>query len=256
MPAQTKPDLSVRFPEVGADTPDQDREWCEVTIDGEQRRIRFHDYHEIFAVPGLYECIFHEHLACTSPRVVAELLGRELQAAGVDPRTLRGLDVGAGNGMVGEELGRLGISSLVGVDLLEEAAAAAARDRPGLYDDYVACDLTALSADERRRLAEPRPTLLTTVAALGFGDIPCAAFVTAYDLVETGGWVAFNLKAEFLDDVDRSGFAKLVTGMLDDGVLEEHARLRYDHRRSMTGEALEYIAIVGRKRADATTERC
>ena len=38
--------------------------------------------------------------------------------------------------MVGEELEELGASTIVGIDLLPEAAAAAVRDRPGVYDDY------------------------------------------------------------------------------------------------------------------------
>jgi SAM-dependent methyltransferase len=256
LPTKSAEELVVRFPEVDGPAPDQDHEWCQVLIDGESRRIRFHDYGEIYEVAGLYEVIFYDHLKCTSPRVVARLLDRELRRASVDPGSLRGLDVGAGNGMVGEELDKLGIASQVGVDLLQEAADAAERDRPGLYADYVACDLTDLDPTERRRLEAPAPNLLTTVAALGFGDIPCEAFVTAYDMIADGGWIAFNIKADFLDDSDASGFAGLVQGMLADGVLEERARLTYDHRLSIDGQALEYVAIVGVKRADATAERC
>jgi predicted TPR repeat methyltransferase len=253
---QSSSQLVVRFPEVDGAAPDQDREWCEVEVDRENRRIRFHDYDEIFDVPGLYEAIFHDHLKCTSPDVVVGLLAEELKAAGVEPASLRGLDVGAGNGLVGEELQRLGIESLVGVDLLQEAADAAERDRPGLYADYVACDLTDLDPTERRRITATEPNLLTTVAALGFGDIPCEAFVTAYNAIADGGWIAFNIKAEFLDADDPTGFARLVRSMLGDGILEERTRRRYDHRLSMTGEALEYIALVGVKRSDAPLSLC
>ena len=256
MSVQSSSQLAVRFPEVDGAAPDQDGEWCEVKLDGETRRIRFHDYDEIFAVAGLYEAIFHEHLECTSPGVVVGLLAGELRSAGVDPSSLRGLDVGAGNGLVGEELQRLGVDSLVGVDLLQEAADAAERDRPGLYADYVACDLTDLDPTERRRIEAPQPNLLTTVAALGFGDIPCEAFVTAYNAVVDGGWIAFNIKAEFLDADDPTGFAGLVKTMLADGILEERTRQRYDHRLSMTGEALEYVALVGIKRSDAPMSLC
>jgi SAM-dependent methyltransferase len=257
VPAKSPAELVVRFPRFDGAAPDQDREWCEVLVDGEPRRVRFHDYGEIYEVPGLYEVIFHEHLECTSPRVVTGLLGRELRRAGVDPGRLRGLDVGAGNGMVGEELAELGVESLVGVDLLQEAADAAERDRPGLYADYLACDLTDLDPTERRRLETSEPNLLATVAALGFGDIPCEAFVTAFDIIPDGGWIAFNIKAGFLEqDGDDSGFAQLVRGMLADGVLEERARLTYDHRLSIDGRPLKYVAIVGVKRADATVERC
>lgn len=248
--------LVVRFPEVQGDAPDQDREFCEVLVDGQRRRIRFHDYDEIYRVPGLYEAIFHEHLKCTSPEVVIGLLAAELEKAGVDPSTLRGLDVGAGNGLIGRQLQLIGVESLIGVDLLPEAAEAAARDRPGLYEDYLACDLTAMSRAEKERIKANDPNLLTTVAALGFGDIPCDAFVTAYNNVADGGWIAFNIKAEFLDQADKSGFAHLVQRMLDEGILEEKTRSRYDHRLSMTGEALEYIAIIGLKRGDAPLGVC
>lgn len=40
---------------------------------------------------------------------------------------------------------------------------------------------------------------LTSVAALGFGDIPPRAFFEALRLVATNGWVALNLKETFLD---------------------------------------------------------
>ena len=40
---------------------------------------------------------------------------------------LRVLDVGAGNGMVGEELDRMGAKHIVGVDIIPEAAEAAQR---------------------------------------------------------------------------------------------------------------------------------
>ena len=256
MSVQSSAQLVVRFPEVDGAAPDQDREWCEVEVDGEQRRIRFHDYDEIFDIPGLYEAIFHEHLKCTSPGVVVGLLAEQLRDACVEASSLRGLDVGAGNGLVGEELQRLGVESLVGVDLLQEAANAAERDRPGLYVDYVACDLTDLDPTERRRIRGNEPNLLTTVAALGFGDIPCAAFLTAFNAITDDGWIAFNIKAEFLDADDPSGFAKVVKSLLDDGILEECTRRRYDHRLSMTGEALEYVALIGRKRADAPMSLC
>ncbi len=129
MPPTT--DLTVTFPSTAERELDQDEEWCRVGIDGEERKICFHDYHEIFDVPGLYERIFHEHLECRSPAEVVGLLGRQLEADGVDPQELSVLDVGAGNGIVGEELRALGVSGLVGVDILREAAAATARDRPG-----------------------------------------------------------------------------------------------------------------------------
>ena len=59
--------LTVTFPETSSTT--QDNEWCLVEVDGEQRRVRFHDYDEIYAIPGLYEELFHRCLECASPEV-------------------------------------------------------------------------------------------------------------------------------------------------------------------------------------------
>jgi SAM-dependent methyltransferase len=246
--------LTVRFPSDDEAAASQDTEWCEVSHEGETRTIRFHDYHEIYDIPGLYERIFHDHLKCRSPEVVIGLLEEQFEQAGEDPVTLSALDVGAGNGLVGEQLKRLAVKSIVGVDIIPEAARAAERDRPEVYSDYVVCDLTALDDDERARVGAGPPTCMTTVAALGFDDIPPRAFAVAYDLAEEGAWVAFNLKADFLEQVDESGFRGLIRRMVREGIFEEVAARRYIHRLSIAGEPLEYVALVGRKRADVPTE--
>jgi SAM-dependent methyltransferase len=241
-------ELTVRFPSDDEAAASQDTEWCEVVADGVTHTIRFHDYHEIYDIPGLYERIFHEHLKCRSPEVVIELLEEQVEQAGDDPAALRALDVGAGNGLVGEQLQRLGVASIVGVDIIPEAAQAAERDRPGVYDDYVVCDLTQLDDDDR--VGAGPPNCMTTVAALGFDDIPPRAFAVAYNLAAEGSWVAFNLKADFLERVDETGFRGLIRRMVQEGVFEPVADRRYIHRLSIAGEPLEYVALVGRKRDD------
>ena len=248
MPDATK-DLIVELPAADG-RPDQDREFCDVTYDGRRQRIRFHDYAAIYAIPGLYEELFHEHLDCCSPEAVVGLLGDELSAEGVDPATLSALDVGAGNGLVGAELADLGIPTIVGVDIIRAAADAAERDRPGLYADYAVCDLTTMDDGLRARLRAHDPSVMTTVAALGFDDIPPRAFAEGFNLLGEGGWVAFNIKADFLDGVDTTGFRDLIVRMLGEGILTERGRRTYVHRRSMTGDELLYTAIVGTKTRD------
>jgi predicted TPR repeat methyltransferase len=228
----------------------QDEEWCDAVLDGERVRIRFHDYHRIYELPGLYEQLFHETLECVSPRVVRTLLARALQEQGIDPAQLRVLDVGAGNGMVGEEIRALGAGRVHGVDIIEEAAQAAARDRPGVYDGYLVRDLTALTPGQREELAGLAFNAMTTVAALGFGDIPPAAFATAFNLVERSGLVAFTIKEDFVAADDASGFSRLIQRMLADGVLTPLAHERYRHRLSVRGEPLYYVAYVARKVRD------
>ena len=237
----------LRLPDASCD---QDEEWCELVVEGRPRRIRFHDYHEIYSIPGLYERLFYELLECDSPRAVTSLLGRELRARGQSASALRVLDVGAGNGMVGEELDELGVETIVGVDIIEEAATAAERDRPGIYDDYLVLDLTAIPSDTHTQMRDRRFNCLVTVAALGFGDIPPEAFASAYNLVEPGGLVAFNIKEDFLRDGDGSGFAQLIKRALAEGSLELAAEQRYRHRLSVAGEPLHYVALVAEKRAD------
>src|SRR3954447_25364276 len=240
--------LTVEFP--ADELLDQDAEWCRVTIDGATRDIRFHDYHEIYSVPGLYEFLFYERLKCCSPRVVRELLEDELKREGVDPASLRVLDLGAGNGMAGEQLADPGVETIVGIDLLPEAAAAAERDRPGIYERYHVLDLTALTDARRSELAAHRFNSLMTVAALGFGDIPPLAFAEAFNLVANGGFVAFNIKEHFLDDADPTGFSKLIGRLLENGMIEQRAEKVYCHRLATNGDELNYVAIVGVKTSD------
>ncbi|MEX0717103.1 MAG: methyltransferase domain-containing protein [Planctomycetaceae bacterium] len=238
----------IRFP--GRTELDQDEEWCEVEIDGEWRRIRFHDYSDVYRIPGLYETIFYRTLRCNSPSKVAELLRDVLVEHGGDPQDLRVLDLGAGNGMMGEAVQNLGSRNIVGVDIIEEAAEAARRDRPWVYNDYLVADLTDLDDGEHHSLREAEFNSLTTVAALGFGDIPQAAFYTAYNLVEDGGWIAFNIKEDFLKDEDQSEFSGLISRMTRKGVLQIEAYKRYCHRLNIAGEPLYYISVVGQKLRD------
>jgi SAM-dependent methyltransferase len=229
---------------------DQDEEWCEIGVDGERRRIRLHDYAAIYEIPGLYEQLFAERLECTSPDVVCDLLRDALDGAGADPAAMSVLDFGAGNGMIGELLDEIGFGTIVGVDLLPEARAAALRDRPDVYDDYRVLDLTAVHPVERAVLARHEIDCLACVAALGFGDVPQLAFAEAFNLVRNPGWLTFNLRDRILDGDEPDCFGALIERMLDEGVVEELARTRYTHRVSIAGEPLEYVAMVATKRRD------
>lgn len=248
-PRSVRERFEIRFPARDGAV-EQDEEWCEVGLNGSHRRLRFHDYAEVYSIPGLYEQLFYDELECKSPETVCGLLREELSRAGVSPAELTVFDVGAGNGMVGEELDRMGAGTLVGVDIIEEAAEAARRDRPNLYDDYHVLDLTDIPDPVRRELEEKRFNCLTSVAALGFGDIPPLAFAEAYNLVVDGGWAAFTIKEDFLGEKDRTGFSQLIEMMLDEGTLELRGQRRYRHRLSMARKPLHYVAMVARKRRD------
>lgn len=242
-------DFVLRLPDEASASASQDEEWCEVEIDGATRRLRFHDYTEIYSIPGLYERLIYERLGCQSPRVIAGLLAREIESRDVDPETVRLLDLGAGNGIVAEELADAGVKHFVGVDIIQAAADAAERDRPGLYDEYVVADLLDAASGAGERLDQHALNALTCVAALGFGDIPPEVFCEALRHVETGALVAYTIKDSFLGDEDPSGFSDLVERLERDGSLVTISRERYQHRLSWAGEPLHYVAVLAEKRA-------
>lgn len=241
-------DLVLHLPTPAEGAPDQDAEWFEVIADGDRRRLRFHDYAEIFAVPGLYERLFYDELECSSPVTVRALLGDVLARNDRDPEDLKVLDVGAGNGMVGEELADLGASEIVGVDILPEAAEATERDRPGVYDDYRVVDLTAPDQEDHDALAGAGFNCLTTVAALGFGDMPPEAFAQAFDYLEDGGLLAFTIKERFTQpQADESGFSRLLRELQETERMNTLVEHRYQHRLSIAGDPLHYVAYVAEK---------
>jgi len=248
MPTSPHASLTVHFPSRSELALSQDEEWCEVQQGGARRRLRFHDYNEIYAVEGLYEHLFYERLECQSPTVVTDLLTEQVTKAGEDPASMGVLDLGAGNGMVGEELRRNGFAQVVGVDIEPAAGEASERDRPGVYDEYFVCDLLSPPADVRAELEVADFAAMTSVAALGFGDVPPEVFAAAFDCVRPGGWIAFTIKEDFLEATDASGFSAHILRLLREGQLEERARHRYRHRLDVRGEPLHYIAMVGVKR--------
>lgn len=218
--------------------------------DGETRSLRFHDYGELYKRPGLYEQLFYDRLKCTSPDKICEVLTKVLRNSRTEMSELRVLDLGAGNGMVGEKLFSAGVSRLIGIDIDQEAQAACERDRPGVYDAYHIADLCDLSGDFEAELRSWQLDCMVCVAALGFGDIPTRAFINAFNLVKSEGWIVFNIKETFLQESDRSGFSRLVKSLLLTDTLEVHHLERYRHRLSVDGHPLYYYVLAGKKQAD------
>jgi SAM-dependent methyltransferase len=241
----------IQFPQFGAHNLAQDEAYFYVLgMDGDKTRIRFHDYDEIYRIPGLYEQVFYDRLKCSSPEKVTEILKAAVDQARENFTGLRVLDLGAGNGLMGEALKDYGVSRMVGVDIIPEAQAAVERDRPHLYDAYYIADFCNLSADEKEEFRSWSLDCLTTVAALGFGDIPPKAFMEAFNLIRPEGWVAFNIKETFLRESDSTGFSRMIRDLIFSEYLEIYHLERYRHRLSMEGEPLYYFAIAGRKKAD------
>lgn len=244
----------IQFPATEASALSQDEVYFHLLDGNKQRKIRFHDYNEIYKIPGLYEQLFYDRLKCQSPVKVASILKSSVAQSCENLSELRILDFGAGNGMMGEELKKYGLARLVGVDIIPEAAAATERDRPGVYDAYYVQDFCNLTAEQREKIASWSLDCLTTVAALGFGDIPPTAFIEAFNIIRSQGWVAFNIKETFLDNSDTSGFSRLMRELIFSEYLDLYHLERYRHRLSIEGKPLYYFAIAGRKNADITPE--
>jgi len=237
----------IQFPPADVRELNQDEVYFYL-IEGETRRkIRLHDYDRIYEAPGLYEQVVYERLKCQSPSTVVDVLGNSVSQAGQHVNELRVLDLGAGNGMAGEELKKQGVSRLIGVDIIPQARDATERDRPGLYDAYYVLDFTCLSDDERAELEGWSLDCLISVAALGFGDIPVRAFLQAFNLIAEDGWVAFNIKETFLDRSDVSGFSTFIRELMFSKYLDLYHLRRYRHRFSIEGQPIYYFALGGRK---------
>ncbi|MBD3419020.1 MAG: methyltransferase [Chitinivibrionales bacterium] len=241
-------EYEIVFPQLD-NSLSQDKEWVVINYGDDAEKIRLHDYDKIYNIPGLYEGIFYEHLKCQSPETIVGMFEDMLEKAEFNPAKLRVFDFGAGNGMVGERVREAGCNFLVGADILSEAKEATLRDRPEVYDDYLVTDMSALGVQEIAKLKECKFNGLVTVAALGFGDIPPAAFVNAFNLVEEGGWIGFNIKDTFLSDRDRTGYRNIISELIDNNLII-HDSKRYRHRYSTSGEELYYQAIVGKKMKD------
>jgi hypothetical protein len=249
--AQRQPDFiryNIKFPPIEIHALEQHEAWFSFDENGEEKFLRFHDYHELFLRPGLYEQLYYDRLKCVSPAKVVSLLRETLREAKMPFSELRVLDFGAGNGMVGEEFRKIGVARIVGVDISNEACLATVRDRPAVYDAYYVKDLAEISEEDLLEIKNWQCNCLTTVAALGFNDIQPQAFINVFNLLEKDSWIAFNIKDDFLGEKDITGFSSLIKRMIFKDYLQLYHLERYRHRISIDGRALYYYALIGRKK--------
>ncbi len=244
----------IQFPKSECQNADQDEAFFYLLESNGKKKIKFHDYDVIYNIPGLYEQIFYDRLKCCSPKKVTEILSTSVAQTNENFTELRVLDVGAGNGLMGAELKKHGVSRLVGVDIIPEAKRATERDRPHIYDAYDTIDLCNLEENEAEDLSSWSLNCLTTVAALGFGDIPPKAFMVAFNIIQSEGWVAFNIKETFLENSDASGFSRMIRDLIFSKYMDLYHLERYRHRVSIEGEPLFYFAVAGRKNYDVPND--
>jgi len=228
-------------------------DWIEFGPAEARRRVGFHDYAAIYAVPGLYEAVFQDALEMRSHIEVVRLYGETLSSLGRPAAAERVFDLGAGNGAGGQELRALGVGGgVVGLDLEPAACAAAQRDRHGAYDDFLVGDLGAFSPEDLAALRAHGFTAVLALAAIGVGHIPPAVLDRALGLLEPGGLFGFAVTPALLPGSENeaglaSGYPAFFAELFGDRA-EELARHAYVHRLQTDGTPHHAVALVGRLR--------
>ncbi|NIP37680.1 MAG: class I SAM-dependent methyltransferase [Candidatus Dadabacteria bacterium] len=233
---------------------DQDQEFILLDRGQKRSKIKLHDYQTIFSIPGLYEKIVYEILECNSPKIITKLLQEEISKESENISDLTVLDMGAGNGIVAEELINIGVDEVIGVDIIEEAKEAAFRDRPDVYADYIVDDLAVPDESTNRILEEKSIDCVTCVAAIGYGDIPPKTLANAINYTDEQGWVALSVKEDFLKEDDSSGVCELYEELIQKEVMDIKKKTNYMHRKSITGKKLKYDAIIAKKNTDIPSQ--
>jgi acyl dehydratase len=217
--------------------------------DGHTEEVALHDYARVYALPGVYEQIVQEDLGCRSPAVVAEMLGAVLDDLGRARASARVIDIAAGNGVSGEALAAAGIMAVLGTDIVPEARAAAQRDRPGAYGEYLTLDLTALTDAQIAQVRELRADALTCVSPVGNGggQVPPAALTAAAALLTDDALVVHlhDPRGGAVDVIDEA-FWPARLGPATSAMCVAHRR--YLHRFLVNGNPYELEAAVWRVR--------
>ena len=217
--------------------------------DSDTERIVLHDYARVYSVPGLYEEVVQRRLRCASPETVAEALVEAAASEAIPAGGLRAFDLGAGNGVVGEELSRRDVTVIAGADGIPEARDAAHRDRPGLYAHYLVAQ-TLDVAEVAGLVRSEDLTALVAAGAVGEGHVPVDALEQLWDAFPAGSFLALTLKDGGPESGDHDVadldalLARAATGTAPTRTV---LRRRFRHRVSMAGDELFYVVLVATK---------
>ena len=226
----------------------ENEEYFFIIQNAQERRLRLHDYAEVYSIPGLYEYILLEKLGYRSYEVMPALLVEKVTETGLVVEQLKILEIGAGSGLFGKALAKRGVASIIGVDKLQEAAVAANREAPGIYQEYIVEDLTKLSQSTQNKLEQLKLNCLVCCSALSKGHIPAAVFKAALNVIQKGGWVMFNIsKTSYDNQINPSEFICFYREEISQGNLELYHTHVYEHRRFFNGQTLQHIAVLARK---------
>ncbi|MFB2920809.1 MULTISPECIES: class I SAM-dependent DNA methyltransferase [Aerosakkonema] len=245
-----KVDFEVQLPEteIVSNLPIQE-EFFWLSQNRKKQKLRLHDYAQIYQTPHLYEYLMQK-LQAKSHIVLSSLLIDRVTQAGGNVKDLVVLEIGAGSGMVGKALADLGVKSISGIDILPEAAEAAKRECPGVYENYYVEDLTNLSEKTRDTLSRRGFNCLVCASALAFNHIPASGLASGFNLIAPNGWIAFNVQKERWEDKGETSFVASHPWVAETDIFEIVQRHNYQHRFHMDGRPLYYMAIIGTKRAN------
>ena len=235
--------FDIRLPD-NIDTLPINEEYFFITQNGKERRLKLHNYNEVYSIPGLYEYIAFEILKYKSPKVMSSLLTE----TGLSVEQLNILELGTGSGLFGKALAQLGVTAITGIDIVPEAKIATERECPGVYKNYFVEDLTKLSESTKNILEQEKFNCLVCCSALSDDHIPVEAFQVALNLIEEGGFILFNVAKDSSDNLNTSSkFIKFYHQAIAEGALKLCHTHSYTHRIFFNGGSLEYIAILAQK---------
>ena len=245
-----KLDFEIQLPEIeSARDLSIHEEYFWLNQNGTKRKLRLHDYAEVYQIPYLYEHLM-ERLDSQSHVMLASLLVEEFTEAGDKVEDMIVLDMGAGSGLVGKSLFNLGIKSIVGIDILFEAAQAACQQYPGIYENYYVENLSNLTEMTKQALNSRGFNSLICCSALSNNHIPAKALSVVFNQVVPNGCIAFNVAKYFWEDNTQTGFRQQHSWVEDHSIFEIMRMHSYRHRFYTDGRPLEYFAIVGRKKSN------
>ena len=148
-----------------------------------------------------YDRDLTEEFAWLSPQVAAELLAKHVSVGA------RVLDAGAGTGLVGEILARLGYHDLHAMDLslgmLEEA------QRKGVYRDS-----RQMVLGEGLAYGTDSFDAVISVGVFTTGHAPAHSFDELVRITKPGGFIVFSLRANLYEE---DGFKEYQTAMEEGG---------------------------------------
>lgn len=248
-------DYQIRFSPDSSDRRNQ--EYFHFMRDGNEQKLTLQNYAEVYKIPLLYEQ-FCDKALYQSPETLAMLLASQSIKSGFDLRSLVVLDIAAGSGLFGKSIAQYGVKSIVGVDIIPEAAQAAHRDYPGVYENYYVEDLTAISPTAKKELANRRFNCLVCCSSLSC-HFPIQGFINSFNLIDNDGWIAFNVNTYVLENIKNpdsfeykkaAEFGQLYHHMVETEILEVTHKHYYLHRLLTNGKAVDYVAIIARKRGN------